>query len=320
MQSDFDPEPYESTPGNEPEQPEANIKETLLELNSDMGALTMLLRQLVESSFNQPTGLVQSMPTGRNLESPTGSSLNGPTGSDINLPTGHTESTGQNSLTADNDCSSPMSGPSNIRTWAASDELQTPEPPAKSSKEGESDNDDIISIHADQDLEHDNAADKNFVDEIAEGFDTSDDVGENINEKLAAFVENRWGKQLKSEKIKAIIGKYNRPKNCKKLHTVKVNKGAWENLKWEKKQADLRLSNMQLMLTKVGCITLQMADFLLKNLINFDDNGELNHHISMSYDSVALLGYLIGDLSNQRRLTMKNALKSEYQALCLSST
>ena len=76
---------------------------------------------------------------------------------------------------------------------------------------------------------------------------------------------------------------------------------------------------MQLTLTKVGCITLQMADFLLNNLKNFDDKGELNHHISMSYDSVALLGHLIGDLSNQRRLTMKNALKPEYQALCLSS-
>ena len=73
MQSDFDPEPYESTPGDEPEQPEANIKETLLELNSNMGAMTMLLRQLVESSFNRPTGLVQSMLTGRNLKSPTGS-------------------------------------------------------------------------------------------------------------------------------------------------------------------------------------------------------------------------------------------------------
>ena len=77
-------------------------------------------------------------------------------------------------------------------------------------------------------------------------------------------MENRWGKQLKTEKIKSIVEKYKRPKNRKKLHSVKVNKGAWENLKWDKK-ADLRLSNMQQTLTKVGCITLQMADFMLKN-------------------------------------------------------
>ena len=59
-----------------------------------------------------------------------------------------------------------MPGPASVRKRAASNELQMPEPQAKSSKEGESHNDDIIGIHADQDLEHDNAADKNFLDEI----------------------------------------------------------------------------------------------------------------------------------------------------------
>ena len=53
-----------------------------------------------------------------------------------------------------------MPGPASVRKWAASNELQTPEPEAKSSKEGESHNDDIIRIHAGQDLEYDNAADK----------------------------------------------------------------------------------------------------------------------------------------------------------------
>ena len=86
--------------------------------------------------------------------------------------------------------------------------------------------------------------------------------------------------------------------------------------KWEKKQALFCVSNID----KSGSITLHLADFLLNNLKNFDDKGELNHQISISYDSVALLGNLIGDLSNQRRLTMKNALKPEYQVLCLSST
>ena len=82
-------------------------------------------------------------------------------------------------------------------------------------------------------------------------------------------------------------------------------------------ETDLRLSNMQQTLTKVGCITLQMADFMLKDAKNFDDKSEINSQISMSYDSIALLGHLIGDLSNQRRLTMKNALKPEYQTLNL---
>ena len=40
----------------------------------------------------------------------------------------------------------------------------------------------------------------------------------------------------------------------------------------------------------------------------------------MAYDSIALLGHLIGDISNQRCLTMTNALKPEYRTLCISST
>ena len=72
---DFDPEPYKSMPDNEPEEPEASIKKTVLQVNSNMGTMTMLLGHLVKSSCNRPTGLVQTMPTGQNLEIPTGNSL-----------------------------------------------------------------------------------------------------------------------------------------------------------------------------------------------------------------------------------------------------
>ena len=152
-------------------------------------------------------------------------------------------------------------------------EQNSSEPPAKSTREDEKGDDDTLSIHANDDIERDKDEQRNsdsyedneFLDEIAEGFDIADEVSENVNDKLEEFVENRWGKQHKNEKIKSIVEKYKRPKNCKKLHSVRVNKGAWENLKWDKKHADLRLSNMQQTLTKVGCITLQMADFMLKN-------------------------------------------------------
>eukprot|EP00112_Aurelia_sp_Birch-Aquarium-sp1_P021700 Seg5905.2 transcript_id=Seg5905.2/GoldUCD/mRNA.D3Y31 product="hypothetical protein" protein_id=Seg5905.2/GoldUCD/D3Y31 len=323
-------EPLENTPGDEPEQPDLN--ETLVELNSNMGAMTFLLQKLVESSFNRPTGLTETTPTGLAMNMPTGD-IEGPTGSSMNRPTGHIESTGQGMLSTSsigsNQSSAPKPGPSNERKRAAtSKEHNQSEPPAKTPRDEENGDDDTISIHANEDLEQDKDEhpetgknkDNEFLDEIAEGFEMADEVSDNVNEKLAEFVENRWGKQLKTEKIKSILEKYKRPKNCKKLHPIKVNKGVWENLKWEKKQADLRLSNMQQTLTKVGCITLQMTDFMLKNVKNFDDKSEINNQISKSYDSVALLGHLIGDLSNQRRLTMKNALKPEYQTLCSPST
>ena len=318
-------EPFENTPGDEPEKPDLN--ETLVEINSNMGAMTILLQKLVESSFNRPTGHAETMSTGPAMNVPTGNIAAGPTGSSINVSTGHIESTGQGMLSTSDQSSKP--GPSNERKRGTTGKEQnSSEPPAKSTRDDEKGDDDTISIHANGDIEldkdelgkSDEYKNNEFRKEIAEGFDVADEVSDNVNEKLVEFVENRWGKQLKTEKIKSIVEKYKQPKNCKKLHSVKVNKGAWENLKWDKKQADLRLSNMQQTLKKVGCITLQMADFMLKNAKNFDDKSEINNQILMSYDSIALLGHLIGDLSNQRRLTMKNALKPEYQTLCSSST
>eukprot|EP00112_Aurelia_sp_Birch-Aquarium-sp1_P019244 Seg472.5 transcript_id=Seg472.5/GoldUCD/mRNA.D3Y31 product="hypothetical protein" protein_id=Seg472.5/GoldUCD/D3Y31 len=236
-------EPLENTPGDEPGKPDLN--ETLLELNSNMGATRyeILLQKLVESSFNRPTGLTETTPIGLAMNMPIGD-IEGPTGSSMNGPTSHIESTGQGMLSTSsigsNQSSAPKPGLSNKRKRAAtSKEHNLSEPPAKTHRDEENGDDDTISIHANEDLEQDKDEhpetgrnkDNEFLDEIAEGFEVSD----NVNEKLAEFVENRWGKQLKTEKIKSILEKYRRPKSCKKLHPIKVNKGAWENLKWEKK-------------------------------------------------------------------------------------
>ena len=57
---------------------------------------------------------------------------------------------------------SPMPGPSNARERAASNELHTPGPPAKTSREESNGDNDTISIHADEDVEQDKAIDKFF--------------------------------------------------------------------------------------------------------------------------------------------------------------
>ena len=94
-------------------------------------------------------------------------------------------------------------GPSNERKrGATAKEQNSSEPPAKSTREDEKGDDDTLSIHANEDIEldkdeqrnSDNYEDNEFLDEIAEGFDVADEVSENVNDKLAEFVENRWGK------------------------------------------------------------------------------------------------------------------------------
>ena len=196
MESELDNEPYKSMPGNELDQPGSNIKETLHQVNANMGTMTFLLQQLVESSINWPTGLMPFISTRQNIEIPTGKSAEGSTGSDGHFPIGHIESTRQTLPTTANDSLSPMPGLSNVKKRAASNELPTPAPPAKTSREDH----DTISIYADENIEQDEFTNKSFLDEITEGFENSDDVSENISKKLAIFVENRWGQQLKSEK------------------------------------------------------------------------------------------------------------------------
>eukprot|EP00794_Sanderia_malayensis_P001658 gene1658-1847_t len=73
---------------------------------------------------------------------------------------------------------------------------------------------------------------------------------------------------------------------------------------------------MQQTVTKVGCLTLQTADFLLKNKSLFEKETEVNEHITCSYPAIALLGNLIADLSNLRRISLKSGLRPEYQGLC----
>ena len=90
-----------------------------------------------------------------------------------------------------------------------------------------------------------------FLDGLAKALETSDDLGANVNDKLAEIINKRWGKTLTPEKLKIILDKYKTPANCTALNPIKINKGVWEYLKYNKKQEDLRLANMQQVLRKL---------------------------------------------------------------------
>ena len=293
-----------------------NLNETLTNINMNMSSMTELLKKFVQGSVNAPIGHTYEGPTGSsNIDLPTGFEIMSTR--QPNLPTGHSEmlSTGQNLPSPTGSYDSLL-----IATGAKRrKDDESEEPPAKLARDNEPNpNDDILSIHPDED-ELDLVGKPDFLEELGEAFETSDNVTDNINEKLAAFVDKRWGQKIKPEKLKSLIKNYKRPKNCPKMHQIKVNKGAWDNLKLEKKQADIRLSNMQQTITKIGCLTLQSANFLLENKNSFQDDIGVNNHIMMSYHAIAL-GHLIADLSNMRRGYLKNALRPEFQALCSAST
>ncbi len=60
-------------------------------------------------------------------------------------------------------------------------------------------------------------------------------------------------------------------------------------MKWAKKHADIRLSNMQQTITKIWCLTLQSANFFLENKNPFQDNIGVNNH----YHNVVLSNCII---------------------------
>ena len=308
--------PLETTPSIDPQ---PSINRTLLDINTNMGNMAALLQQL--SSGPLPIGHRPFQHISTGIYPSTGQTT---------LPTGLTAS------------SSTGLNPNNKRQLSDPDES---EPPAK--RNVTDDADESISIHADDDADslvgdaHDllakttktktneqgaetqNTSDPiaaEFLDSLAKALETSDDLGTNINDKLAEIINKRWGKTLTPEKLKVILDKYKRPANCTSLYPIKVNKGAWEHLKYTKKQDDLRLANMQQVLRKVACIMSQTTDFLLAQASSSPNHEEFNKHISQSVDAFALLGHLTGNISSLRRSTMKPLLKPDYQALCSSLT
>ena len=117
---------------------------------------------------------------------------------------------------------------------------------------------------------------------LVKALETSDDLGTNINDKLADLINKRWGQTLTPEKLKTILEKYRRPANSTALHPIKVNKGAWEHLNYNKKQEDLRLAGMQQVLRKVAYIMLHTTDFLLAEASTSQNREKVNKCVSVS--------------------------------------
>lgn len=151
-----------------------------------------------------------------------------------------------------------------------------------------------------------------LLDDLAQSLDDDEVPGEKIDTKLADIAQKRWGKKLKTEKLKDILDKYKRPENCQTLTNTKVNPEIWAKLSKEKKGNDLQLQYIQQTLLKATLATLQTANALIQT----DAKGDLSKLITQSVDSIAMLGHASAQVSQFRKHQIKPALKSEYSAIC----
>ena len=87
--------------------------------------------------------------------------------------------------------------------------------------------------------------------------DFTDDevVGAKINQRLANIASN--------DKLKALLAKHAKPKNCPDITTVRVNPEIWDQMNNFTRKADLRVSNIQQALQKATFGILKVCDKLV---------------------------------------------------------
>ena len=79
-----------------------------------------------------------------------------------------------------------------------------------------------------------------LLDEISQDLEQLEEVGGNINQRLADIVNKRWFSKLTEAKQKEKKDNYPRPGNCEKFATPHVNEDIWGKLDNKTKHNDLR--------------------------------------------------------------------------------
>ena len=154
-------------------------------------------------------------------------------------------------------------------------------------------------------------------DEIAQSLTDTEKTASKISEKLAKIVNLRWLNKLDDTHLKEKSEKYLRPINCDQLITPKINPEIWGRLDRQTRGKDLRLSSLQATLTKVGNITAQTTDLLLKACAE-NSKLDLESMIGMNTDALALLGHISFEVSQRRRDVIRPTLHKDYATLCAS--
>jgi hypothetical protein len=120
---------------------------------------------------------------------------------------------------------------------------------------------------------------------LANELDEDEPTGESVNQPFADIANKRWGKQLRSDNVKALLSKYKRPENCGDITEVRVNPEIWMQLSSQKKKTDLQLSNFQQIARKLLFVNLQMTNTLMAG-----QQIDTKSVLAQTVDSIALLG------------------------------
>jgi hypothetical protein len=143
-----------------------------------------------------------------------------------------------------------------------------------------------------------------------------EDVGPEVAEKLANITNKAFSKQLSIEVVRKKKEMHKRPRNCDKIIVPKVNKEIWRQMQKQNftKRRDLRMMNIQSVVSKSACAILSVAQSLLKT-----DSVKHADDIRNCLDAIYMLGHANTALSMQRREQLRPVLKSDHAGLCDSN-
>lgn len=158
-------------------------------------------------------------------------------------------------------------------------------------------------------------------DDIAQSLDEAERTAEPVSEKLAKVADKSLLHKLSDDQLKAKLEKYHRPVNCGEVVVPKVNEETWSKLPRTAQGKDLKFSQLQANMTKVGYIVVKSTDLLISLKVKADSSlAEMfNELVVMTTDAVALLGHASFDLSQLPRENIWPHLHKDYGDLCSSS-
>ena len=278
-----------SQPGTSVSQPgnfsHPDLGNTLSEINSNMGSMATLLKQIVERG-----SVLESPNASRSSQRKRQDPLSDLSDSEEDDETHHTIREKRARLTDELSIGAP-----------SDDDLKE----LISDADGATKSDDVAETAKELDLLKTLEAD----------FNEDEPTGPNIQQNLANIAMKRWEISLSSDKLKGLLAKHLKPGNCPELLVPKVNPEIWSQLENYRRKADLRLGNLQQ--------TLQKATFGILNschqLVSEHGTNVSKEILAPAVDAIALLGHAASELSQLRREQVKPALKREFYSLCTAT-
>lgn len=144
--------------------------------------------------------------------------------------------------------------------------------------------------------------------------DDNDITSPKVNKELAKSINHSLCKELKEDKLKPLMEKYNRPENCNNLNNPKVNEEIWEDAFPCMRRNDCAMRKVISYLTTGMIPLIQVIDSCVTAAKN-GDKVDIKSTISSGNDALRLLAAAYVKMISIRKQSFRPVLKGKYNKL-----